>query len=69
MRRALTKNADGSVDLYFAPSAPADHESNCVQTVVGLHRFAHFRLYGPMEAYFDNGWVVDDIQLVAGQSR
>lgn len=66
-RQELAKNADGSVDLYFAPSTPAGHESNWVQTVPSRHWFAYFRLYGPMEGYFDKSWVMDDIQLVPGQ--
>jgi len=29
----LKKNADGSVDLYFGPTAPSGNKSNWVQTV------------------------------------
>ena len=64
-RQALKKNPDGSIDLCFAPSAPAGHEANWVQTVSGHHWFAYFRLYGPTEAYFDKSWVMNDIQLAA----
>lgn len=61
-REQLQKNADGSVDLYFGPQAPAGKESNWVQTVAGKHWFTYFRLYGPTEAYFDKNWKMSDIQ-------
>ncbi len=32
-RDALVANADGSVDLYFGPKAPAGKEKNWIQTV------------------------------------
>lgn len=61
-REHLEKNADGSVDLYFGPNAPAGKEANWVQTVPGKHWFAYFRLYGPTEAYFDKSWKMGDIE-------
>lgn len=63
-RQDLKKNADGSVDLYFGPTAPKDFESNWVQTVPGKHWFSYFRLYAPTEAYFDKSWKLDDITAV-----
>jgi hypothetical protein len=65
-RQDLDKNADGSVDLYFAPTAPSGHEKNWVQTVPQRHWFAYVRFYGPTEPYFDKSWTMDDIQLAAG---
>ena len=61
-REQLQKNADGSVDLYFGPKAPAGKESNWIQTVPGKHWFAYLRLYGPTEAYFDKSWKMGDIE-------
>jgi hypothetical protein len=58
------ENADGSVDLYFGPSAPKGFENNWVQTVPGKHWFIYFRLYAPTEAYFDKSWKLDDITVV-----
>ncbi len=63
-RKDLIKNADGSVDLYFGPTAPAGKEKNWVQTVPGRHWFAYFRCYGPTATYFDKSWKMDDIAEV-----
>ncbi|MNH30492.1 hypothetical protein D3C79_907900 [compost metagenome] len=63
-RQDLKKNADGSVDLYFGPTAPQGFESNWVQTLPGKHWFSYFRLYAPTEAYFDKSWKLDDITTV-----
>ncbi|WP_025110017.1 DUF1254 domain-containing protein [Pseudomonas sp. H1h] len=62
-RQDLKKNADGSVDLYFGPTAPKGFENNWVQTLPGKHWFSYFRLYAPTEAYFDKSWKLDDITL------
>jgi hypothetical protein len=61
-RDDLVKNADGSVDLYFAPTAPKDFEKNWVQTVPGQAWFSAFRLYAPLEPYFDKSWPLPDIE-------
>jgi hypothetical protein len=63
-RQDLEKNADGSVDLYFAPRAPSQRKKNWVQTLENRHWFAYVRLYGPMEPYFDKSWSMDDIQIL-----
>jgi len=60
-RKDLIKNSDGSVDLYFGPTAPAGKEKNWVQTNPGKHWFAYMRFYGPTVAYFDKSWKMDDI--------
>jgi len=64
-RDDIVKNADGSVDLYFAPKVPAGKpSSNWIQTIPGKGWFAYFRLYGPTQPYFDRSWVLSDIELV-----
>lgn len=63
-RKDLIKNSDGSVDLYFGPTAPAGKEKNWVQTNPGKHWFAYMRFYGPTVAYFDKSWKMDDIVKV-----
>ncbi|GAB3317921.1 hypothetical protein GCM10027451_36240 [Geodermatophilus aquaeductus] len=59
----LVHNDDGSIDLWFGPTAPMGKESNWVQTVPGRHWFSYFRLYGPLEPYFDRSWKLEDITL------
>ena len=54
------QNADGSYDVYFGPAAPAGKEKNWVKTVAGQGWFPYIRLYGPLEAYFDQSWKPDD---------
>jgi hypothetical protein len=62
-RNDIVKNADGSVDLYFGPSAPEGKPaSNWIKTLPGKGWFAYFRLYGPTQAYFDRSWELNDIE-------
>ena len=56
--------ADGSVNLYFGPAAPAGKEKNWTQTVAGKGRYTILRLYGPLEAWFDKTWRVGEVELV-----
>ena len=64
-RDKITKNVDGSVDLYFGPTAPAGKpESNWIKTLPGKGWFTYFRLYGPTQPYFDRSWVLPDIEVV-----
>jgi hypothetical protein len=57
----LQKNADGSVDIYFGPKAPAGKAANWVPTTAGANFEVLFRLYGPEQAFFDKGWRLPDI--------
>ena len=61
---SVQANADGSVDVYFGPKAPAGRESNWVQTVPGKSWFTILRLYGPLEPWFKKDWRPDDIVLL-----
>ena len=58
----LVKNADGSVDLYIGPKAPAGFEKNWIPTVPGRAWFPYFRLYAPTEAHFDRTWILPDFE-------
>ncbi len=60
----VVQNEDGSFDIYFAPEAPEGKESNWVQTVPGKGWNTIFRLYGPLESWFDQTWRPGDIELV-----
>jgi hypothetical protein len=61
--RGLKVNADGTTDVYFAPQRPKD-AANWIQTVPGKSWFLIFRLYGPLQAWFDKSWQLEDIQPV-----
>jgi len=63
-RQDLLKNADGSVDLYFGPSAPKGFEKNWIPTVAGKAWFPYVRFYGPTEAHFDRKWILPNIEKV-----
>jgi hypothetical protein len=58
----LQKNADGSVDVYFGPTAPTGKESNWVPTKPGGQFEVLFRLYGPEKALFEKTWKLPDIE-------
>jgi hypothetical protein len=60
----MTKNADGSYDLYFAPEAPEGKEGNWLQTVPGKSWFTILRLYGPLEPWIDQTWRPGEIEMV-----
>jgi len=57
----LVTNADGSVDVTFAPVRPAG-AANWIKTTPGKGWFAYFRFYGPSEAYFSKAWQLNDIE-------
>ena len=59
-------NADGSVDVYFGPAAPAGKEKNWVKTIPGKGWSTLVRFYGPLKPYFDQTWKPDDIVEVKG---
>jgi len=64
-RDAIVKNADGSVDIRFGPTAPAGFpESNWIKTLPGKGWFSYFRLYGPTQPYFDRSWTLSDFELI-----
>jgi Protein of unknown function (DUF1214)/FG-GAP-like repeat len=60
--RTMKRNADGSVDIYFGPSAPAGQDANWVYTAPGRGWFAGFRLYDPDKPFFDKAWKLPDIE-------
>ena len=60
----IKPNKDGSYTVWFAPKAPKGHEGNWVQTVPGKSFNVLFRLYGPLEPWFDKTWKPGDFELV-----
>ncbi len=63
-KTGMIQNKDGSYDIYFGPNAPAGMENNWVQTNPGKGWNMIFRLYGPLEPWFDKTWRPGDPQLV-----
>ena len=63
-KEGIVSNPDGSVDVWFGPTAPQGHESNWVQTVPGKGWSVALRLYGPEKAWFEKTWRPGEIELV-----
>lgn len=63
-KKGIVSNTDGSVDVWFGPSAPKGHESNWIQTVPGKGWSVALRLYGPEEAWFNKTWRPGEIEQV-----
>jgi hypothetical protein len=56
-------NADGSVDVWCGPKAPAGFAKNWVQTIPGKGWFMILRLYGPLVPWFNKTWRPGEIEL------
>jgi hypothetical protein len=56
-------NADGSVDLYFGPNAPAGLDSNWIPTM-GKEPYLWLRLYAPEDAFWKKAFKMPDVELV-----
>ena len=63
-KKGMIKNADGSYDVFFGPKAPKGQVNNWIQTVPGKGWNMLFRLYGPLEPWFDKTWRLGDPELV-----
>ena len=61
-KESLKVNDDGSVDLYFAPSAPEGQETNWIPTREKF--WVCLRLYGPEKELFDKSWSLPDIEKI-----
>lgn len=59
---AVQANDDGSYDLHFGPVAPEGRESNWVETIPGKSWFPFFRIYGPLEPWFDQSWRLNEFE-------
>jgi hypothetical protein len=58
----LAKNPDGSVDLYFGPTAPGGKENNWVPTDPSRKFELMFRAYAPTEALFKKQWILPGLE-------
>ena len=52
--RKLKANTDGSIDLFFGPTAPKGMDERAW--------FPYFRWYGPTETYYDKSRRLPDIE-------
>ena len=60
----LIQNTDGSFDIFVGPNAPEGMEINWIQTVPGKGWNTIFRLYGPLEQWFDKTWKPSDFEVL-----
>lgn len=60
----LLPNADGSHDLYFGPTAPHSREANWIEKIPGKSWVAAFRLYGPLQPWFDQSWKLNEFEPI-----
>ena len=60
----LRRNPDGSVDLYVGAKAPAGFETNYMETVGTDGWFVYFRLYAPLQPFFDKSFKLPDFEVV-----
>jgi hypothetical protein len=63
-KKGLKVNADGSIDVYFGPKPPKGQENNWIQTIPGRGWNMLFRVYGPLEPWFDKKWHPGDPELI-----
>jgi hypothetical protein len=62
----LQKNSDGSIDIYFGPSAPAGKEANWVPTDPARKFDLMARFYAPKKEFFDKVWKLSDVEKEVG---
>ena len=58
----LKYNDDGSIDLYIGTKPPAGFESNHMKTVGDDGWFVYFRLYAPLQPFFDKSYQLPDFE-------
>ncbi len=62
-RMDLSKNSDGSVDIYIGPDKPEGSKvKNWIPTEPKRAWFPYFRLYSPQKAFLDQTWILPDIE-------
>jgi hypothetical protein len=62
--KRLVVNYDGSVDAWFGPVVPPGKENNWVKTLPGKRWFMIFRLYDPLETWFNKSWRPGEIEEI-----
>jgi hypothetical protein len=64
----VKRRADGSVDLYVAPKAPAGQDTNWIPTDPARKFELMFRLYGPKQELFEKKWALPDVEKVGAET-
>jgi len=59
-----TRNADGTVDVFFGPKAPTGKEANWIPTSPSGKFELLFRAYGPEPAFFEKTWRLPDVERI-----
>ena len=60
----LTYNSDGTIDLFVGAKAPGGFESNFMKTVNEDGWFVYFRLYAPLQPFFDKTFTLPDFEAI-----
>ena len=60
----LVKNPDGSIDLYVGAKAPEGLEKNYMKTTGDDGWFVYFRLYAPLQPFFDKTFSLPDFEMI-----
>jgi hypothetical protein len=63
----LQKNADGSIDIFIGPKAPAGKESNWVPTDPARKFELMARFYAPRPEFFEKKWILPDVEKLTTQ--
>jgi hypothetical protein len=58
----LYTEANGDVVIHFGPEPPTTADVNWLRTIPGKSWFPILRLYGPLQAWFDQTWQPGEIQ-------
>jgi hypothetical protein len=56
--------ADGSTKIFVGTKAPEGYENNWIQSNPEKGFFVYFRLYGPLESYYDKSWEMPNIKKI-----
>jgi len=62
--KGVKNNPDGSLTVYFGPTAPKGQENNWVETVPDKSWFVILRMYAPLEPWIDQTWRPSEVELV-----
>jgi hypothetical protein len=63
----LQKNADGSIDIFLGPKAPAGKEANWLPTDPARKFELMARFYAPKKEFFEKKWVLPDVEKFTAQ--